>query len=296
MTRYVEIDLSGMQMPDVVEALNYESILVALKADLVARLAAAGVEYDVAGLESDPGVKVLEVADYRELILRARVNTAARAVMLAYAKGADLEALAVYYGVARRVVTPATDDAPAVMESDDLMRRRVQLAPEALTTAGSEGAYEFHTYGVDPSIKDVAVLNPTPGHVHVIPLIDTGNGVPSFNLIQRIRIRLHERDIKPLTDIITVRAPVVTTFAVTASLEIPDGPDSALVLAKATAALQLYLADRHRVGRSVKRNGIIAALKVAGVDDVLLASPAANVDVDQDGVANVSTISVTKAV
>lgn len=295
MPRFVDIDLSGLVMPDVVEQIDYEAILVELKGDLKARLDAAGVEYDVENLESDPAVKNLEVADYRETILRARVNNAARAVMLPHAQGADLEVLGSYYAVERMTVSPATDEDPAVMEDDERLRRRIQLAPEAFSTAGSEGAYEFHTYGVDASIKDVHVFTPQPGHVHVLPLIDTGNGAPGNPLLERVRMRLHEKILKPMTDIITVRASSISNFTVTAVLEIPPGPDSTVVLNRARAALLLYLADRHRVGRSVLMSGIIASLKVAGVEDVTVSSPSASVIVARDVTAYATAVNVTKA-
>ncbi|MFN3626182.1 MAG: baseplate J/gp47 family protein, partial [Hyphomicrobium sp.] len=235
MTRFVALDLAGMAPPDVVERLDYEEILVALKADLVARLAAAGIAYNVQDLESDPGPKVLEVADYRELITRARVNDAARAVMLAHAHGSDLDHLGVYYGVGRLVVTPADGTTPAVYEKDEPLRRRIQLAPEAFTTAGSEGAYQFHAMTIDPSIKDVAVLAPQPGsgNVHVLPLTSVGNGVPDADLLERVRLRLLQKDIKPLTDIVTVRAPVVSNYAISAQIEVASGPDPSVVRAAA---------------------------------------------------------------
>jgi phage-related baseplate assembly protein len=42
-------------------------------------------------LESEPIVKLLQENAYREVILRQRINDAAKAVMLAYSTGADLD-------------------------------------------------------------------------------------------------------------------------------------------------------------------------------------------------------------
>lgn len=297
MTRFVDIDLATLAMPDVVEEIDFEAILVELKADLVARLDAAGVEYDVENLESDPGVKILEVTDYRETLIRARVNTAARAVMLAYAQKADLDHLGVYYGVVRRLVAAATNTTAAVYEDDDLMRRRIQLAPEAFSSAGAEGGYQFFTLGVDTSIKDVRVIDPQPGsgQVHVVPLTNVGDGIPAGTLLERIRSRLKEPKIKPLTDILTVRAPALTNYVVDATLEIAEGPDPNVVLAAARASAALYVSARHRVGYPVRRNGVIAALGVAGVENITVASPAADILVAKDGVAYATSISVQAA-
>lgn len=295
MSRFVDIDLSSQPKPDVVEALDYETIKAQVIADAVERLALAGIPYNVAALESDPVVKVLEVCAYRELLLRQRVNDAARAVMLAYAYGTDLDNRADYFGVKREIVTPAdpANGKAEVREADDRFRERIQLAPEAFAAAGPEGAYQFHTFGVDTSIVDVAVLNPVPGHIHVLPLVSAGDGLPSSDLLERVRARLKEPKIKPLTDILTVRAPAPVSYAINANVRIGAGPDRTLVVARARANVAAYAASRRRIGYDVPLSGIIAALHVAGVDSVDLLEPLASVVSSGDAVAIVSAITVS---
>src|SRR5690606_1403888 len=76
------LDLSLLPAPDVVEALDFETIFAAMLADLQAR----DPTFD-ALVESDPAYKVLQVSSFRELLLRQRVNDAARERMLAFASG-----------------------------------------------------------------------------------------------------------------------------------------------------------------------------------------------------------------
>jgi phage-related baseplate assembly protein len=292
MSRFVAVDLTGLTPPNVVETLVYEDILEELKADCVARMEAMGVDYNVQMLESDPVVKILEVAAYRELLLRARVNDAARAVMLAFAQQADLEHLGVYYGVERELVTPATQDDPAVYETDTRLRQRVQLAPEALSTAGPEGAYIFHTMTLDPSIKSVQVYTPQPGEVHVLPLVDSGDGIPSPTLLSQIRVRLGQEDIRPLTDMVFVRAPTLLNFTLEVNLSIAEGPDPLVVKAASLASINTYLSNRHKVGTSIKVSGLIAAAMVPGVEDVELVSPVADITPAEDEVAYATTKTV----
>ncbi len=97
---FTAIDLSQIPAPTVVEALDFESILAAMTDDLKARDSTF-----TALVESDPAFKILEVAAYRELLLRQRVNDAARAVMLAYATGSDLDHIGALFGVARLTET-----------------------------------------------------------------------------------------------------------------------------------------------------------------------------------------------
>lgn len=101
---FTALDLSQLPPPEVVEGLSFETILAEMTADLKARDPA----FD-ALVESDPAMKILEVAAYRELLLRQRVNDAARGVMLAYAAGADLDHLGALFGVKRLTGTKYHD-------------------------------------------------------------------------------------------------------------------------------------------------------------------------------------------
>jgi len=92
----MSIYLPELPAPGVVEELDFEEILAAMKADLLSRDPAYGEL-----LESDPAMKLLEVCAYRELLLRQRVNEAARAVMVAFAVGSDLDHLAALFGLER---------------------------------------------------------------------------------------------------------------------------------------------------------------------------------------------------
>src|SRR5438445_485309 len=95
------LDLSLLPAPTIVEQIDFETIRSAMIADLQARLPS----FDTV-LESDPVVKLIEVAAYRELLLRQQFNDRARGLMLAYATGPDLDQLAALVGVARLVITP----------------------------------------------------------------------------------------------------------------------------------------------------------------------------------------------
>jgi phage-related baseplate assembly protein len=69
-----------------------------------------------------------------------QINAKAKALMLAYAKGSDLDHLAANRDVYRKTIIPAQPNAnppiDAVMESDEDLRRRTHLQPESMS-AGS---------------------------------------------------------------------------------------------------------------------------------------------------------------
>ena len=73
------IDLSQLPAPDVVETLDFETILAERKATLVSLYPEEQQEAvaRTLALESEPLVKYLEENAYREVIWRQRVNDAA---------------------------------------------------------------------------------------------------------------------------------------------------------------------------------------------------------------------------
>lgn len=294
MSGFSAIDLSQLAAPDVVEQIDYESILDALKADLIAR---APELSDVLDLESEPLTKLLEVCAYRETIIRARVNDASRAVMLAYATGSDLDHLAAFFGVVRALVTPADPDATppvdAVYESDARLRARTQLALEGYSTAGPVGAYVYHALSASAQVADVGVVSPDPGEVLVTVLSTEGDGTADSTLLDTVDAALNADEVRPLTDHVTVQSATIIEYVVTAALTFYSGPDPTSVLAQASAALTDYISAHHRLGHDITRSGLFAALHQPGVQNVTLDAPAADIAVDADAAPYCTAITLT---
>jgi len=277
---YTPIDLSTLPAPDVVQTLSFETILAEMLADLRTRDTAF-----TALVESDPAYKILEVAAYRELLIRQRVNDGARAVMLAYSTGADLEQLAGLFGVTRKTIDDGNPNAippvPPTYETDASLRYRTQLALEGLSTAGPIGSYVYHALKVE-GVKDVGVQGPpdtSPGDVLVTILSDDGDGEADSNLIAAVNAALNAEDVRPLTDQVTVQSATITEYEIVATLYINPGPDPEIVRAASLAAAQAFVADRHKVGADVRLTALYAALHAGGVERVTLASPGITADV-----------------
>lgn len=275
---FTAVDLSKLPFPNAVEALDFETILAEMIADLIAR-----DPVFTALLESDPAYKVLEVSAYREYLMRQRVNEAIKAVMLAYAEQNDLDQIAARYNVERLTITPADSSTvpptAAVMESDESLRRRVQLSFEGFSTAGPRGAYIFHSLGADADVLDADAYGPpeTPGVVRVAVLSRIGDGTASAELLDAVEATLSDEDVRPLTDQVTVESAVIVDYEIDAELTLYSGPDSEVVVAAAIAAAELYVEQNHRLGRDVTISGIHAALHQEGVQNVSLISPLVNV-------------------
>jgi phage-related baseplate assembly protein len=287
---FTAVDLSRLPAPAVVEELSFETILAEMLADL--RQRDPGF---TATVESDPAYKILEVAAYREVLIRGRVNDAARAVMLAYATGADLDQLAAIFGVARLVIVPANlqTGTPAVYESDAELRRRVTLAPEGYSVAGPEGAYIFHALSADPLVLDASCDSPAPGQVVVTILSREGNGAATTPLLEKVAAALAADTVRPLTDEVLVQSATLIDYVIAAEIVTFSGPDAAVVLAESNSRLDALIEETHRLGRDVARSAIFAALHVPGVQRVNLISPAADISVGSDEVAVCTAKTVT---
>jgi phage-related baseplate assembly protein len=287
---YTAVDLSRLPPPSVVEALSFEQIF----ADMLARLQQLVPAFD-ATVESDPVMMLLQVCAYREFLLRARVNDAARAVMPAFAVGADLDHLAALIGIERRLITPANPQAgtPAVYETDDEFRRRMVLAPEGYSVAGPAGAYIFHALSADTDVLDATATSPAAGEVLVTVLARAGDGTASAGLLATIDTHLSDDTRRPLTDKVTVASAGIVPFSIAATVTTYAGPDASIVLAEARSRLDAYLARCRRIGLDVTRSGIFGALHLEGVHNVALAQPAADIVVDRTQAAWCTGIIIT---
>ena len=288
--RFSPIDLAGLAPPAVIQTLDVEGIISARKADIVARLRDIDEELadEIAAiltLESEPMTKLQESGAYRETLHYARVNDAARAVLLATSFGTNLDNLGAFYKVVRM-------DG----ENDERFKHRISIAPEALTTCGSAGAYIFQTMSVDTSIKSVGLHRDGEATVHVSILVDdTEDGTPSTELLDRVRSHLDDELIKPLTDDVVVGGPQIEAFAVVQHLHIGSGPDRETVRAASEMAVRAYLDKRHRTGVPVYVSALDAAAVVAGVEKVTRTAPVADILPGPTSAAWAQNVSVTIA-
>lgn len=291
---FTVVDLSQLPAPNVVEPLDFETILSAMIADLHERDPTF-----TALVESDPAYKILEVCAYRELLMRQRVNEAAKAVMLAYATGSDMDQLGANVGVQRQVITPADDTTvpptPAVMESDEDFRARIQLSPEGYTTAGSEGSYVFHGLGADADVKDIQAISPTPGKVTVYVLSRTGDGTAPVETIDAVTATLNGETIRPMTDEVTVLSANIVNYAITAELTLFPGPDANVVKQSAIDAVTAFAEAQRRIGYDVTLSGLYHALHQPGVQNVSLTSPTASLVLGDGQASYCTAITVTVA-
>ncbi|HAJ7356312.1 TPA: baseplate assembly protein [Escherichia coli] len=289
------IDLSQLPAPQIVDVPDFETLLAERKAQFVALHPKDEQEAVIRTLEleSEPVTKLLQENAYRELLLRQRINEAAQAVMVAYAMGGDLDQLAANYNVTRLTVTPADNDAAAVMESDEALRLRVPAAFEGLSVAGPTAAYEFHARSADGRVADASATSPAPAEVVLTVLSREGDGTAEKDLLDVVEKALNSENVRPVADRLTVRSAEIIPYRVEATIFLYPGPEAEPVMAAAKASLQKYIASQTRLGRDIRRSAIFAALHVEGVQRVELASPLADVVLNKTQAASCTQWSVT---
>jgi phage-related baseplate assembly protein len=296
--------LSLLPAPAVIAPVSYEAIRTARLADLVSRLRAAGIAYDVQGLETDPGVILQEEAAYRETLNLAAINDAARAVMILYSQGSDQDVLYALLGIRRLTITPAdpTTSPPTlkVMEDNESFRARAQIALEGTAPGLTGGGYAHIALRASSEVRRVALIR-SPGGVVSVVLQGRINadGSVSSAAVQAVAAALNDdwtddaSTGSQLTDVPMVSSAVPKPYDIVVRAILPLGPSIAVVRATSIAALAAAAASLQLIGNTVPTDALIAAGRLEPMTKFYLDSPAADVVCAANETPYARSISVT---
>ena len=255
-------DLASLPTPAVIESLSFETIFEELQAEFQSSYP----DYS-ALLASDPAIKLLEVAAYREVLLRNRINEAAKASLLAFATGSDLDHLAAFYGVTR------LND-----ETDEALRLRTRQRIIGFANAGGAAHYRYWALSASPEVADVEVDSPEPGRVRISVLAKGEKQTVSNAVLDAVRAVVLRDDIRVLTDTVEVVPAELIPVTVHARLWLyPDAPMETLSAIEAVFAFTL--AACAGLGWDLTRSWIVGQLQRAGVHKVELLSPTTDIRV-----------------
>lgn len=293
------VDLSKLAAPEAVKTVDYQAIFDHMLADLKRR------DSSLNPTEADPLWKLLQVAAYREAILRQELNDRARGLLLAYATGSDLDHLGVTYFKTERIVLQDADNSvvpplPEIKESDEKYRARLLMAEDGYSTAGPIDAYVFHAKSAHGAVKDVSVETPAVGSGQVVVTVlwegvttDPESGdlvsytdeegqliteldppetgvLTHLDVMDAVGVQLEK--VRPLTDHVTVQPAAIIEYTVNAIVELYADVDGATVMEEARKSLEAWVDAQHRIGREITVSGLHAALTVEGVHEVVLRS------------------------
>ena len=277
------VDFSQLLPPSLITELSYEAIFTKRKESFISLYDASEQQAvrELLQRESEPVVKLLQENAYLEMLYQAKCNADARSLLLAYAEKSDLDHLALTeYGLTRLVVTPADNTAippvEAVYESDERLRERCLLSFDGMNTAGSANAYRYFTLSADGRVDGIKVrsddVNPYLLDI-VITQVDSLNGEASVELVTAVQKVLDPDHVRPVCDRPTVKSSSATNYQIEAQLYVGKNAEDALLLEAANIRLDKYIKNAQKNGESIYRSAIYAALRVDGIQRVVITSP-----------------------
>ncbi len=326
-SRFPVIRPELLQRPSVLETISSDTIIEDRMQRFKLRWAEEdppnAAQYDVGQLEFDPIKIVTENAAYFELLLRDRVNQAARAVMLAFSFGSNLDAIASRYpgGVPR---LPG--------ESDENYRRRIWLSPNILGPHGTTESYAFYALSALGAnvLRDAAAFTTRGTGIVTIPILldrptlvlsdqqviaivqkqirtglidplkisfDTDPGPPAVVTNDQI-LAVYKYIVadtrKGLTDEIVIARPKMIQTRYDIRLKTFPGYDTAGVITNVVTGLMALIEKQRWLGYDHTIMAIDGVLTDAGgVYNRTIVQPAADIVVGNDSVVRVTGIDIT---
>lgn len=269
-----------LEAPSVVETLDYEQILTARKTGLLARLPEAQRPATAAllALESEPLTKLLEESAYRELLLRARINDAARANLIIYAEGLDLDHIGHLFGLPR-----------LAGELDPRYRERLLLRIAAMAGNGTREHYILVAMSASLAVRSAEVIQPLAGRVDVVLWLQ--DGADSAATLAACWAAFDAPGAKMLGVTLGVRLAVAKPVDVVASIWREATAPTNLVQQLA-ATFSAQFAARATLGRAIPRSWVTSTLHASGVARVELSMPA-EIAIGADEFATLHTLLLT---
>ena len=174
------------------------------------------------------------------------------------------------------------------IEDDDSMKERVYIAPSSYSVAGPEDAYRYWVKTFNSGISDVLVQSDNPVDV-IVEFIMSDGELPTTGLIQGLQLYLQNKQIRPLTDKVTVKAPDTVDYKLDVRYYIntSDLKRADTIKANVTAAVDQYIVwQRSKIGRDINPSQLIQMMVSAGAKRVEVKLPVFQVV----GAANVAKL------
>ena len=151
----------------------------------------------------------------------------------------------------------------AAVEDDRSLAERIYLKPSSYSTAGPEDAYIYWAKTYNTNIGSVRPTTPEPGKAVIYILMDDGT-LPVEETTEGLEEFLRDRNVRPMTDLVEVCAPTVSTFNVDLAYYVDRSNQ-----AKA-AAIQWQTTE---IGKDINPDELIRRIREAGAKRVEITSP-----------------------
>ena len=173
------------------------------------------------------------------------------------------------------VANTNTSTGGAEIESDESLAERVYLAPSSYSVAGPDDAYIYWAMAYDTNIGSVKPTSPEPCDVVIYILMADGT-IPEDGVINGLQEFLANKNIRPLTDRVTVKAPTVQEFSIDLTYYInrSDIAQAVTIQQKVQSAVSEYVSwQTTEIGRDINPDELVRRIKAAGAKRVELTAP-----------------------
>lgn len=180
----------------------------------------------------------------REARVKTQINEAVLQQYARTAEGVFLDEIGAFWGNKLKRLEEIRIDEDGneylYIEDDERLRRRILLAPEGTTSAGTVGAYTFHALSSDLAIIDVDISTPDDGagNVHITVL---GDGSKSIDdLCNTVYHAITADNVRVLCVNYTVSGPIDIPYVIQAEIVIYKSYSARDVNAEAVKAAEAY--------------------------------------------------------
>lgn len=163
----------------------------------------------------------------------------------------------------------------AVLESDESFAERIYLAPSGYSVAGPDDAYVFWTKTFNTNIGSVKPTSPYPCEVVIYILMADGT-IPGESMVSELEEFLANKNIRPLTDLVTVKTPTVQKFSIDLTYYInrSDSAKAVTIQQEVQKAVAEYIAwQTTEIGRDINPDELVKRIKAAGAKRIELTAP-----------------------
>lgn len=173
------------------------------------------------------------------------------------------------------VENTSTSSGGADRESDESFAARIFIAPGKYSTAGSRNGYEYHVQDYSSAIGGVHVSSDQAAGTVDIVFVMADGSLPSTEMISAMSQHMSAETLRPMNDLVTVRAPAEVKYTVSLTYYINQSDNNRAVAIQqaVSAAVDSYIAWQRKIGRDINPSKLLALVMGAGAKRAQITAP-----------------------
>ncbi len=175
-----------------------------------------------------------------------------------------------------KVENITTTEGGTDLEDDRSLAERTFLAPSGYSTAGPSDAFVYWAKTYNTDIGSVRPVTPEPGKVIVYILMQDGS-LPGPEVTGGLQDYLQDRNVRPMTDLVSVSAPEIHSFDLDLDyfIDRSNQAQAAAIQGRVEAAVADYITwQTTEIGKDINPSELIRRIREAGAKRAVINSPA----------------------